>query len=251
MIKSAVLLVHPVVGAPLRLTTDASDQGLGAVLEQEINKQWLPLGFFSHRLTPPEKNYSTFDKELTACFSGIRHFCHYLEATSFQLRTDHKPVVQACFRRGDPMSGRQLRQISYILEHTNQITHVDGIKNFVADALSRAPVSSASICSVPGLPVAAPSLEEFAAAQVKCKEVQALRSSTTLTVISKQLPSGQQLLIDVSTPSSRILVPSSLRQQVLNVVHELHHPGIRATRRLLRRNFIWPSMPTAAMNFVN
>jgi len=149
------------------------------------------------------------------------------------------------------MLGRQLRQISYILEHTNQITHVDGIKNFVADALSRAPVSSASICSVPGLPVAAPSLEDFAAAQVKCKEVQALRSSTTLTVISKELPSGHQLLIDASTPSSRILVPASLRQQVMNVVHELHHPGIRATRRLLRRSFIWPSMATAASNFVN
>ena len=148
------------------------------------------------------------------------------------------------------MSGRQLRQISFILEHTNQISYLDGSKNLVADTLSRAPVSSTMICAVPGLPVSAPSLQEFAIAKSKCKDVQALRSSTTLTVISKQLPGGLQLLLDVSTPSSRILVPSSLRQRVLNVVHELHHPGFRATRRLLRRSFIWSSMATAASDFV-
>ena len=65
------------------------------------------------------------------------------------------------------MSGRQLRQLSFILEYTNQIEHVDGVQNYVADALSRAPVSAASVSNVPGLPVAAPSLEEFATAQVK------------------------------------------------------------------------------------
>ena len=120
----------------------------------------------------------------------------------------------------------------------------------MADALSRAPVSSSMVFAVPGLPVNAPSLQEFAIAQAKCKDVQALRSSTTLTVISKQLPGGLQLLLDVSTPSSRILVPTSLCQRVLNVVHELPHPSIRATRRLLRRSFIWSSMATAASDFV-
>ena len=84
MIGSAVLLAHPVVGAELRLTTDASDHGIGAVLEQLVDAVWRPLGFFSRRLTPAERNYSTYDRELTACASGIRHFRHYSNALPFR-----------------------------------------------------------------------------------------------------------------------------------------------------------------------
>jgi RNase H-like domain found in reverse transcriptase len=60
--------------------------------------------------------YSTFDRELTAVFSALRHFCFMLEGRQFHIMTDHKPLV-AAFRRVSPLwSARQQRQLAYIKE---------------------------------------------------------------------------------------------------------------------------------------
>ena len=44
-LSQATLLHHPVPGAPIALTTDASDIAIGAVLEQQIHGQWQKLAF--------------------------------------------------------------------------------------------------------------------------------------------------------------------------------------------------------------
>ena len=43
----ATLLTHPRHDVPISLTTDASDQAVGAVLQQFVNGSWEPLAFFS------------------------------------------------------------------------------------------------------------------------------------------------------------------------------------------------------------
>lgn len=40
---TATLLAHPRHGAPISLTTDASDQAVGAVLQQWVDASWQPL----------------------------------------------------------------------------------------------------------------------------------------------------------------------------------------------------------------
>ena len=50
------LLTHPRKDAPTALTTDASDEAVGAVLQQQIYGAWLPLAFFSKQLRPGEKS---------------------------------------------------------------------------------------------------------------------------------------------------------------------------------------------------
>jgi len=72
-------LAHLVRNAPLRLNTDASNVAVGAVLEQHVDGQWQPLGFFSKKLSPTEQRYSTYDRELLAAFLGARHFIHMIE----------------------------------------------------------------------------------------------------------------------------------------------------------------------------
>jgi hypothetical protein len=37
----------------LSLATDASDTHVGAVLQQQAGQNWLPLGFFSNKLSKP------------------------------------------------------------------------------------------------------------------------------------------------------------------------------------------------------
>ncbi|GFN88293.1 Gag-Pol polyprotein [Plakobranchus ocellatus] len=57
-LAEASMLSHPKHGAHIFLTTDASHQAIGGVLEQYVNGIWQPLAFFSKRLRPPEMRTS-------------------------------------------------------------------------------------------------------------------------------------------------------------------------------------------------
>jgi RNase H-like domain found in reverse transcriptase len=87
-VAAATMLAHPVAGAELALAVDASDLHVGAVLQQQEGPaaEWRPLGFFSKKLEPARTRYSTFDREMYACFAAIRHFCYMLEGRQFCIR---------------------------------------------------------------------------------------------------------------------------------------------------------------------
>ncbi|GFR61863.1 Pol polyprotein [Elysia marginata] len=82
-LAEACMLSHPKPDAQISVTTDASDQTVGAVLEQYVQGVWQPLAFFSKRLSPPEQKYSTFDRELLRRYLAIRHFRFFLEGRPF------------------------------------------------------------------------------------------------------------------------------------------------------------------------
>nr|VZI15764.1 unnamed protein product [Spirometra erinaceieuropaei] len=50
------------------------------------------------------------------------------------------------------------------------------------------------------------------------------------------------ILCDVSTPFHRPFVPPSLRRKVFSSLHNLSHPGSRATDKLVSDRFVWPGM---------
>ena len=130
------LLVHPKPNAPINVMTDASDMAIGAVLQQFLNGKWCPLSYFSRKLTPTKRRYSTFDRELLAVYCAIRHFRHFLEAREFHVLTDHKPLTHSLNSKSDRHSPCQVRQIDFISQFTTDIHHVVGRGNPVADALS-------------------------------------------------------------------------------------------------------------------
>ena len=90
-LASATLLVHPEHDAPTSAMVDASGYAVGGVLQQRMNNEWLPLGFFSKKLTPTEQRYSAFGRELLAAYLTVKHFRFFLEGRSFVVFTDHKP----------------------------------------------------------------------------------------------------------------------------------------------------------------
>lgn len=65
-LTEAVRLAHSDPSANLRITTDASDVAIGAVLQQEKNGCLEPLAVFSHKLSPVQFKYSPYDRELLA-----------------------------------------------------------------------------------------------------------------------------------------------------------------------------------------
>ena len=108
-------------------------------MRQREPRGWRPLGFFSRKLTPAELKYATFDRELLAAYATIQHFQELLECCSFQLWTDHKPLVAALESAATPKTPRRQRQMAYILEITTDMVHTPGTSNVVADMLSRPP----------------------------------------------------------------------------------------------------------------
>jgi hypothetical protein len=252
---AAVPLCHPAPNAVLSLSVDASDSHVGGVLQQQVGKGWKPLAFFSKKLAPPEMKYSTFDRELLAAFSTIRHFRFLLEGRQFQLLTDHKPLVAAMVRVTPPQSARQQRHLAYISEFPTNIRHTPGSENVVADALSRPPADTQGlpVLSIPPLLPSEPprqtapqgaaadvqpiDFRDLSSAQLSCPDVQAMLASPSLSVVSKKV-GAVDVLGDVSTGVFRPLLPARFRSAAVWSLHNIHHPGVKASKRLVCASFV-------------
>lgn len=136
-LSDATVLVHPSLDAPLAIMVDASDKALGAVVQQRVNNVWQPLCFFSVRLNKAQQQYHTYDKELLAAYSAIKHFRHLVEGRRFTLFTDQKALIYAQYQNPAKASPRQFRHLEYISQFTSDIQHISGMNNVVADTLSR------------------------------------------------------------------------------------------------------------------
>ncbi len=68
------ILILPDGTKPFRLETDASGYGIGAVLSQEKEGDWLPVAYFSKGLTPAQQRYCTAERELLAIVPAVEYF---------------------------------------------------------------------------------------------------------------------------------------------------------------------------------
>jgi hypothetical protein len=65
--------------------------------------------------------------------------------------------------------------------------------------------------------------------------------SPSLSVVSKKVGPAE-ILGDVSTGVFRPLLPARFRAAAVWSLHNIHHPGVRASRRLVCSSFCWPKM---------
>ena len=116
------------------LTTDASGEGVGALLSQgEIGKD-LPVAFASRSLNRAEINYSTTEG-LLAIVWCVRYFRPYLYGTKFTVVTDHKPLTWIASVKDQ--GSRLLRWRLKLEDYDYEIVFKKGVAYTNADALSR------------------------------------------------------------------------------------------------------------------
>lgn len=246
-LRKATLLTHLTQDAELRLATDASDLALGAVLEQRNRVGWRPVSFCSRLLSSAERNYSTFDRELTAVAWALKKFRHLVEGRIFHVLTDHKPLVGALKKKTDAVSARQQRQLSFISEFTSDLRHVAGEDNHVADLLSRPPVSVSQVNL--GL-----DMEAVALAQQSDRDVLAMEAATTIPTFRVPLESERHpdlyLVCTRKLGYTQVVLPTGFRRELVQILHRIAHPGVKATKLLVLRQATWPGLQRDVAEYV-
>ena len=139
------LTTAPVLGyadytKPFILETDASHDGLSAILSQEQDGKSRVLAFASRRLRPSEKNsslYSSMELEFLAMKWAITDkFRHYLLGGKFKVISDNNPMT---YFRSAKLGALEQRWASQFAQFDFDIQYRPGKIN-PADALSRMPL---------------------------------------------------------------------------------------------------------------
>ena len=144
LLTSSQLLAHYNPQLPITLACDASAYGIGAVLAHKFpDGSEKPIGYASRTLNKVERNYSQLEKEGLACVFGVKRFYSYVFGHSFELITDHKPLLGLLgeFTPTSSQASARIRRWSIYLsmfEYTLQFRRTTAHGN--ADALSRLPL---------------------------------------------------------------------------------------------------------------
>lgn len=237
LLNDSITLAHPIGNIPLALYTDASNSCVGAILQQNVGGNWKPLAYFSKRMSETQIKYSTYDRELLAIYMAMQHFRYMFEGRKLTIFTDHKPLTFAFNKKSnDKDNARRIRQLLYISEYTTDIQYVEGEGNVVADTLSR--IESISI----------PSIVDYTQLGEDQKNDPMLHNLLQDKTLSNQFKkvyhsdSNNYIVCNTSSRVARPYLTDKYRRLVFNSIHNLSHPGIRTTRKLITDRYYWPSM---------
>ncbi|GES79037.1 enzymatic polyprotein, putative [Rhizophagus clarus] len=130
------VLIQPDFNKKFILMTDASGEGLGAVLGQrDKSGKERVIAYASRSLTGAETNYAITNLECLAVVWAVQHFHKFLIERKFEIITDHA-ALKGLMNAKIP-KGRRARWIMELQQYDCEMIHRNGKENKNADALSR------------------------------------------------------------------------------------------------------------------
>ena len=226
-----------------------------------------PVAFISRSMSPTERRYAQIEKEALAFTWACERLSDYLVGLQFHIYTDRKPLVPLfSFKYLEELPLRVQRFRLRMMRFHFTISHVPGKELTIADALSRAPVSTFSEAderlqkeatafvnlTMQYFPATEQRLQELRECQeqdtVCQKLVELCRSgwpekSALPPDVKPYSPVSAQLSIEngLLLRGGRIVVPPPLRKTLLNKLHD-GHQGITKCRELARQSVWWPGL---------
>jgi transposase InsO family protein len=138
LLSSPPILGYADYSTPFELHTDASQQGLGAVLYQKQDGKLRVISFASRGVSKTERNYSAHKLEFLALKWAISEKFHdYLYGNKFVVLTDNNPLTYILTSAKLDATGH--RWLAALSVYDFEIRYRPGRNNTDADSLSRAP----------------------------------------------------------------------------------------------------------------
>jgi hypothetical protein len=270
-LTSAPVLASFNPNADSQVRTDASNVGIGAVIEQKSvsDGTWKPIAYTSRRLTRTEENYTTRDKELLAIIHALKTWRHYLlTGKHFRILTDHKSLKH--FQTQPTLNQREARWAEVLAEFDTEIIYAPGESNSVADSLSRYPCLNNERVT----PTESPTIQAMNSSTIDISQrfkeeiksalrkdphfeeiVKILEENISNHSIAKRfvLHEGLVYLKD----ENRLCIPEypkKLRLQLLKEIHDTPiagHLGVTKTYQTARKLFFWPKMELDIEDYIS
>lgn len=272
------MLFYPNPNLPFIIEPDASDYQLGSIVLQnhsEISESAIlklftsnpatapsnfrPVAYFSRKLTKPQRNYTTLEKELLSIVETLLEYRTFLFGRKVYVFSDHRNLTFTNLR-----SQRALRWRLIAEEFNITIVHRSGSSNTAADALSRLPLMDTDVPSS-----VRQAEERFMDAYLfypvqnhmhalypmnfkQLEEVQ-MNDAHLVNICQKKpnkykaIATGEHQLIhhlsDENPPKWKIVIPVRHINPVLEWFHRvLNHPGATRMYRTMGIHFFFPNM---------
>ena len=268
LITSAPVLAFYDVSQPVKVSVDASQEGLGAVLIQNER----PVAYASRSLTDCEKRYAQIEKEMLAVVFGVEHFHYYVYGRQVTVESDHKPLEAIVKKPLSSSPPRLQRMLLRLMKYNILLEYKPGKQMFIPDTLSRAslPMSSPSSDDwdaqvhliVKSLPVSDEYMNNFQ---------KATANDATLTLLKQHIlkgwPNKRAEIPPEIRPYSgfkeelsesegilfkgeRIIVPKQMQKDMLQRIHQ-GHLGRDKCLTTAKEVLFWPGMSKQIIDMVS
>ena len=256
---------------PIKISTDASRSGLGAVLQQLHGETWFPVAYASRSVTDCESRYATIELETLGITFACERFHQYVYGQVFEIETDHKPLV-SIFKKSLIDSPPRIQRLRLRLQRYDfKLTYVPGKWMHTPDALSRAPLTAETKLSnhieahidgiVAVLQVTDEKLEQIKVETQKDETMILLQNTIMQGWPDERRSNPNELhpywnIRDELTvhkglilKGSKILIPPTMRKEILTKIHA-GHQGREKCKQRARQVVFWPGINSDIDNLV-
>ncbi|UYV75188.1 K02A2.6-like, partial [Cordylochernes scorpioides] len=266
MVSNAPILTFFDPTKPITISSDASQYGIGTVLMQGGHA----IEYASFSLNATQRKYAQIEKELLAIVFGCERFQYYIWGNDVIVETDHKPLLSIVKKPLEKLSPRLQRMVLRLMRFQISLKFTPGKNMFVADHLSRDPLKDEVDTSyLEGQTESVHMLLVTTDEKIKRLQKETHGDHTLIQLIEyakNGWPKYKTMVCDEAKPywqfqdeihvsdgivykGNCIMVPSTLRKEILQVVHSSHQ-GIAASKEKARSAFYWPGMITQVENEV-
>lgn len=259
----------------IKISSDASQSGLGAVLLMQQYDDWQPVAYASRSMTDAETRYAQIEKELLSITYACERFHQFVSGQAISVETDHKPLIALFQKPLNDCPLRIQRMMIRLQRYTLNVMYTPGKLMHTADTLSRGvdpkePANTKMDDEVEAyvdmitsaLPVADGKMELIKSETTKDDTLETLGKTIIdgwpnckqdcSPVIQEYWNCRAELSVveGVIYKGSKIVIPKSLRGDMLKKIHA-GHLGIEKCKKRAREVMYWPRINQDVTNEVS